>query len=123
MFRCSDTNPEANQGLILGLDLEVNGFQWSYAPLYDFFILEYKVKNVGSEMLEDLFMAFRYDVDVSSNETGTASYSADDFIALDETPDALNPDAHPNRYLSYGFSNASAPGYIGLRVLDAYGGG
>ena len=120
MFRCSDTNPGANQGLILGLELEVNGFQWSYAPLYDFFILEYKVKNVGGEMLEDLFMAFRYDVDVSSNETGTASYSADDFIALDETPDALNPDAHPNRYLSYGFSNASAPGYIGLRVLDAY---
>ena len=122
MFKCSDTNPDANQGLILGLEIEVNGFQWSYAPLYDFFILEYKVKNVGGEMLEDVFMAFRYDVDVSSLETGTASYAADDFIALDETPDALNPDAHPNRYLSYGFSNASAPGYIGLRVLDAYAG-
>ena len=120
MFKCSDTNPAANQGLVLGLELEVNGFQWSYAPLYDFFIIEYKVKNVGGDTLEDLFMAFRYDVDVSSNETGTASYSADDFIALDETPDALNPDAHPNRYLSYGFSNASAPGYIGLRVLDAF---
>ena len=120
MFKCSDTNPDANQGLVLGLELEVNGFQWSYAPLYDFFIIEYKVRNVGGDTLEDIFMAFRYDVDVSSNETGTASYSADDFIALDETPDALNPDAHPNRYLSYGFSNASAPGYIGLRVLDAF---
>ena len=120
MFKCSDTNPDANQGLILGLEIVVDGFQWSYAPLYDFFILEYRVKNVGGETLEDLFMAFRYDVDVSSNETGTASYSADDFIALDQTPDALNPEAHPNRYLSYGFSNASAPGYIGLRVLDAY---
>ena len=120
MFRCSDTNPDANLGLILGLELDVNGFQWSYAPLYDFFILEYRVKNVGDQTLEDLFMAFRYDVDVSSNETGTASYSADDFIALDQTPDALNPDTHPNRFLSYGFSNASAPGYIGLRVLDAY---
>ena len=51
-------------------------------------------------------MAFRYDVDISSNETGTASYSADDFVALDQTPDALNPVDHPNRYLSYGFSNA-----------------
>ena len=120
MFKCSDMNPDANQGLILGLEIVVDGFQWSYAPLYDFFILEYRVKNVSAEMLEDVFMAFRYDVDVSSNETGTASYSADDFIALDETPDALNPEAHPNRYLSYGFSNASAPGYIGLRVLDAY---
>ena len=120
MFRCSDTNPEANGGEILGLELEVNGFQWSYAPLYDFFILEYNVKNVGSDTLEDVFMAFRYDVDISSNETGTASYSADDFVALDQTPDALNPVDHPNRYLSYGFSNASAPGYIGLRVLDAY---
>ena len=122
MFKCSDTNPEANKGLILGLELEVNGFQWSYAPLYDFFILEYNVTNVGSDTLEDLFMAFRYDVDISSNETGTASYSADDFVALDQTPDALNPVDHPNRYLSYGFSNASAPGYIGLRVLDAYKG-
>ena len=122
LFRCSDTNPDANTDLILGLELEVNGFQWSYAPLYDFFILEYNVKNVGSDTLEDLFMAFRYDVDISSNETGTASYSADDFVALDQTPDALNPQAHPNRYLSYGFSNASAPGYIGLRVLDAYKG-
>ena len=120
MFKCTDTNPEANKELILGLEIEVHGFQWSYAPLYDFFILEYRVRNVGSDTLEDVFMAFRYDVDVSSNETGTASYSADDFIALNETPDALNPDAHPNRYLSYGFSNASAPGYIGLRVLDAY---
>lgn len=119
-FKCSDTNPEANKDLILGLQIEVNGFQWSYAPLYDFFILEYNVKNVGSDTLEDLFMAFRYDVDISSNETGTASYSADDFVALDQTPDGLNPDDHPNRYLSYGFSNASAPGYIGLRVLDAY---
>ncbi len=119
-FKCVDTNPEANKGLILGLEIEVNGFQWSYAPLYDFFILEYNVKNVGSDTLEDVFMAFRYDVDVSSNETGTASYSADDFVALDQTPDGLNPDDHPNRYLSYGFSNASAPGYIGLRVLDAY---
>ena len=120
MFRCTDMNPEANQGLILGLEMEVNGFQWSYAPLYDFFILEYIVRNVGNDTLEDVFMAFRYDVDISSNETGTASYSADDFVALDQTPDALNPEAHPNRYLSYGFSNASAPGYIGLRVLDAY---
>ena len=120
MFRCSDMNPDANKGLILGLELEVNGFQWSYAPLYDFFILEYNVKNVGDDTLEDVFMAFRYDVDVSSNETGTASYSADDFVALDQTPDALNPVDHPNRYLSYGYSNASAPGYIGLRVLDAY---
>ena len=119
-FKCSDTNPDANKGTILGLELEVNGFQWSYAPLYDFFILEYNVKNVGNDTLEDVFMAFRYDVDVSSNETGTASYSADDFVALDQTPDALNPVDHPNRYLSYGFSNASAPGYIGLRVLDAY---
>ena len=121
-FKCTDTNPEANKDLILGLEIEVNGFQWSYAPLYDFFILEYKVKNVGSDTLEDVFMAFRYDVDISSNETGTASYSADDFVALDQTPDSLNPDAHPNRYLSYGFSNASAPGYIGVRVLDAYKG-
>ena len=121
-FKCSDTNPDANKGTILGLELEVNGFQWSYAPLYDFFILEYNVKNVGNDTLEDVFMAFRYDVDISSNETGTASYSADDFVALDETPDALNPEGHPNRYLSYGFSNASAPGYIGLRVLDAYRG-
>ncbi|MDE0684842.1 MAG: hypothetical protein OXI63_18130 [Candidatus Poribacteria bacterium] len=120
MFRCSDMNPDANKGLILGLELEVNGFQWSYAPLYDFFILEYNVKNVGNDTLEDVFMAFRYDVDVSSNETGTASYSADDFVALDQTPDALNPVDHPNRYLSYGYSNASGPGYIGLRVLDAY---
>lgn len=120
MFRCSDMNPDANKGTILGLELEVNGFQWSYAPLYDFFILEYNVKNVGSDTLEDVFMAFRYDVDISSNETGTASYSADDFVALDQTPDALNPEDHPNRYLSYGYSNASAPGYIGLRVLDAY---
>ncbi len=119
-FRCSDMNPDANKGTILGLELEVNGFQWSYAPLYDFFILEYNVKNVGSDTLEDVFMAFRYDVDISSNETGTASYSADDFVALDQTPDGLNPEAHPNRYLSYGFSNASSPGYIGLRVLDAY---
>ena len=122
MFKCSDMNPDANKGLILGLELEVNGFQWSYAPLYDFFILEYNVKNVGGDTLEDVFMAFRYDVDISSNETGTSSYSADDFVALDQTPDALNPEAHPNRYLSYGFSNASAPGYIGLRVLDAYRG-
>ena len=122
MFKCSDTNPDANKGTILGLELEVNGFQWSYAPLYDFFILEYNVKNVGNDTLEDVFMAFRYDVDISSNETGTASYSADDFVALDQTPDALNPEDHPNRYLSYGFSNASAPGYIGLRVLDAYRG-
>ena len=119
-FKCADTNPQANLGLVLGLEIEVDGFQWSYAPLYDFFILEYRVKNVGGQTLEDLFMAFRYDVDISSNETGTASYSADDFIALDQTPDALNPDTHPNRFLSYGFSNASAPGYIGLRVLDAY---
>ena len=120
MFKCSDMNPEANKDLILGLEIEVNGFQWSYAPLYDFFILEYNVRNAGSDILEDVFMAFRYDVDISSNETGTASYSADDFVALDQTPDALNPVDHPNRYLSYGFSNASAPGYIGLRVLDAY---
>ncbi len=120
MFKCTDMNPEANKGLVLGLDIEVRGFQWSYAPLYDFFILEYKVTNVGNDTLESLFMAFRYDVDISSNETGTASYSADDFVALDQTPDSLSPEAHPNRYLSYGFSNASAPGYIGLRVLDAY---
>ena len=119
-FKCTDTNAEANHELILGLDIEVNGFQWSYAPLYDFFILEFKVTNVGKDTLEDVFMAFRYDVDVSSSETGTANYSADDFVALDETPDGLNPDAHPNRYLSYGYSNASSTGFIGLRVLDAY---
>ena len=120
-FKCVDTNDAVNDNP-LGLELEVNGFQWSYAPLYDFFILEHKVKNIGDSDLEDVFMAFRYDIDVSSNETGTANYSGDDFIALDETPDGLNPDAHPSRNMSYGYSNASAPGYIGIRVLDAYTG-
>ncbi|MBI1925854.1 hypothetical protein HYR99_16590, partial [Candidatus Poribacteria bacterium] len=52
----------------------------------------------------------------------TASYSADDFVALDETPDSRNPDAHPNRHLSYGYSNATAKGYVGVRILDAYRG-
>ncbi len=119
-FKCTDTNTEVNKDVVLGLELDVNCYQWSYAPLYDFFIIEYNVKNVGEDTLEDVFMAFRYDVDISSNETGTANYSADDFVALDQTADSLNPDKHPNRYLSYGFSNGSAPGYIGLRVLDAY---
>ena len=52
MFKCSDTNPEANKDLILGLELIVNGFQWSYAPLYDFFILEYNVKMLGATPLK-----------------------------------------------------------------------
>ena len=121
-FKCTDTNVDANKGTVLGIDVEANVFQWSYAPLYDFFIIEYRVSNVGSNTLENVYMGFRYDIDVSSSETGTASYSADDFVALDQTPDGLNPEAHPNRYLSYGFSNASAPGYIGIRVLDAYKG-
>ncbi|MBM3241470.1 hypothetical protein FJZ31_34750 [Candidatus Poribacteria bacterium] len=120
-FKCNDMNTTVNDNP-LGLAIEINGFQWSYAPLYDFFILEHKVKNIGDSDLEDVFMAFRYDIDVSSNETGTANYSGDDFIALDETPDGLNPDAHPSRNMSYGYSNASAPGYIGIRVLDAYTG-
>lgn len=120
-FKCTDMNTEVNDNP-LGLEIEVNGYQWSYAPLYDFFILEYKVKNVGDSDLEEVFMAFRYDIDVSSSETGTANYSGDDFIALDETPDGLNPDAHPSRNMSYGYSNASSPGYIGIRVLDAYTG-
>jgi len=118
-FQCTDENTEVNDNP-LGLKIEVNGYQWSYAPLYDFFILEYKVKNVGEDTLTDIYMAFRYDIDVSSNETGTANYPWDDFVALDDTPDGKNPDAHPHRYISYGFSAASAPGYVGLRVLAAY---
>ena len=78
-----------------GWNLKSTGSNGAMHPLYDFFILEYNVKNVGSDTLEDVFMAFRYDVDVSSNETGTASYSADDFVALDQTPDALNPRRSP----------------------------
>jgi hypothetical protein len=51
-LKCTDMNTEVNDNP-LGLEIECNGYQWSYAPLYDFFILEY---NTISELKCDIRM-------------------------------------------------------------------
>jgi hypothetical protein len=121
-FRCTDTNPAQNKGVILNILIEAMGYQWSYPPLWNFFIMEYRIRNIGDpkdpdDILRDLYIGFRYDCDVSSNEKGTADYSADDWVDFDLSPDANT--GRP-RNISFVYSNGTAPGYIGLRVLGAY---
>ncbi|TYC04315.1 MAG: hypothetical protein FXF54_00535, partial [Kosmotoga sp.] len=59
----------ANTGQKLGIDMEVKGLQWSYAPYNDFIIYEVTITNNSGGPLEEAYFGMRYDPDTGADYT------------------------------------------------------
>ncbi len=68
VFDDIDERPESNH-IPIGLKIFQRGLTWSLPTYDDFIVFEYKIVNTGlNGDLEDVFVSFWYDIDVSSSD-------------------------------------------------------
>lgn len=61
----------------LGIEVTQSSFAWSYSYTEDFVLINYTVKNIGDELLKDLYIGLYMDADVHSASTNAGQLILD----------------------------------------------
>ena len=61
----------------LFVEVTESSYAWSYAYAEDFVLFDYQIKNIGSNLLENVYMGIYVDADVCYDCTGTSGYIDD----------------------------------------------
>jgi len=69
----------------LYIEVTQNSFAWSYSYAEDFVLFDYQIKNIGTELLEDVYMGVYVDADVGSDATDAPLPHIDDICGFVET--------------------------------------
>lgn len=93
----------------LGLEITQESFQWAASDLDDFVGIRYVIRNVGSAMLEDVFLGMFADFDLASAEDDLAGYFEGDHAAFDGSSVPLS--------LAYAYDLSTA-GVAGVMIVD-----
>ena len=116
-------------GTPLGIEIVERSYAWSYSYAQDFIVYDFEIKNVGLDVnqdgdadypqnLTDVYIAIRYDFDISFNAGGEYWYDdLTEYLASDKLSygyDADDQDVPGNDMGEYGIST----GYLGVRTLD-----
>lgn len=118
----------------MGIEVIERTYAWSYSYAQDFIVFDYEVINVGtssqgdfddpleidpdeSQTLSDVYLAIRYDMDISSLASGEFWYDdLTEYLESDKLSyayDGDDPDVAGNDKGEGGLS----PGYVGVRTL------
>ncbi|UCG52040.1 MAG: T9SS type A sorting domain-containing protein [Candidatus Latescibacterota bacterium] len=127
MFSCwfTDDQPEAIEIFPEHNPLHVlvrqESYQWEDDRFDDFVGIDFKITNIGNDVLEDVYVAFFADFDAGPLNTG--NYWADDAAGFIRTP-VICTDLGPVDHLdiAYGYDadgdGGQTPGYAGVALLD-----
>jgi hypothetical protein len=103
----------------LGLEVRQRSFQWSNPDYDDFIGFEFTLKNVGTEVLQGLFVGFFVDGDVGPR--GTPNYWDDDACAYYDAGIRCTPYGAFPLDIAYVYDvdgdQGQSPGYCGLLFL------
>ncbi|MEW6685226.1 MAG: carboxypeptidase regulatory-like domain-containing protein [Candidatus Edwardsbacteria bacterium] len=123
-LRCQfdDRDSSFNQGKILNAEVTFCGHQWSFAPIQDFYIVEYTIKNAGSKTLSDAYVGFYQKTNVVKTPSANADYF--NYVGYDTTADDSTGQPRNMIWVTADSNEAQsllgfAPGYVGIRLLEA----
>ncbi|MBU1355555.1 MAG: carboxypeptidase regulatory-like domain-containing protein [Candidatus Edwardsbacteria bacterium] len=117
-----DTSDAANQGIKLGIKADLTVHQWSYSPIDKFYILNYKLENVGGEKVDSLYAGLYHLPTVFRDAANNSSNL--DFCGFDSSPDPVNGGGRNLLWItadSVSCSNSYGidPQFLGIRLLQA----
>jgi hypothetical protein len=117
-----DTSHAANQGIKLGIKAGLTVHQWSYSPVDKFYILNYKLENVGGEKVDSLYAGLYHLPTVFRDAVSNSSNL--DFCGFDSSPDPVNGVSRDLLWItadSVSCSNSYGidPQFLGIRLLQA----
>jgi hypothetical protein len=131
MYSCRYTDTEETARRVwpehspLGLEVRQETFQWSEKQLYNFIGVHYVVKNVGDDILENIYAGIYADLDAGPRNVG--NYFRDDMIGTWEgiwcakIGDASYPVRFTVVYVYDGDGDGGrTPGYFGLVLLGCW---
>lgn len=75
-------DPQDRNHIPLGVEIEQFSHSWSYSYAQDFIIIDYKITNVGSKFLKNLFVGLYMDADIGHKDE--ANHHTDDFCGFRE---------------------------------------
>jgi len=102
-------NPFGHQPL--GLEIIQKSYSWADTVYDDFVIVDYTIKNIGGNYIEDGFIGFYMDCDIFHESLQIASY-IDDLCGLIDTV-LYAEDSGSRKLIPYAFDNDGDPWYDG----------
>jgi hypothetical protein len=125
MFSClyTDQEPSAIQTYPNHNPLHIavwqRSYQWANDDFDDFVAIEYTIRNIGIEPIEEIYLGIWMDCDVGSRTT--PNYWEDDATAYRRIPVRCTPDGPVTMDYAYMYDadgdGGSAPGYFGVLLL------
>ncbi len=117
-----DTSDIYNQ-TPLGLKVIQRGLTWNIRDYNNFIAYEYEIVNIGSNDLDELYVSWNFDADVSSADD--CSPHIDDKVGYDSSRgmsymwDGVNPNEPGDDMGDFNYQTLQlkSPGYIGQRLL------
>jgi len=126
MMSCwyTDNQPDAIQAYPdhnpLNIMVRQESYQWSDPDFDDFVGIKYVITNIGSETLEDVYVAIFADGDVGTLDT--PDYWADDATGFVSVPMACTPVGATGIEAAYVYDadgdGGTAPSYFGFMIVD-----
>jgi hypothetical protein len=118
----TDTSNASNPGIKLGIKADLTVHQWSYSPIDKFYILNYKLENVGGEKVDSLYAGLYHLPTVFRDAANNSSNL--DFCGFDSSPDPVNMVSRNLLWItadSVSCSNSYGidPQFLGIRLLQA----
>jgi hypothetical protein len=124
-------DPQDNNHVPLGVQVEMESHSWSYSYAQDFIVIDYKITNIGSKFLKNLYVGLYVDADVGHGDEAGQGRASDDFcgfrgVAVDtvsnqriqiNTAYIADNDARPSGQTNG--TNFTCPDVTGTRILRA----
>lgn len=122
-------DPQDRNHISLGIEIEQVSHSWSYSYAQDFIITDFKITNVGSKFLKNLYVGLYMDADVAHKDESAGS--SDDFcgfrpFAIDSVTGqavqinaAYIADNDGREHTDFAGTNFTCPHVTGTRVLRA----
>jgi hypothetical protein len=117
-----DTNSNTNQGIALGIKTDLTVHQWGYAPLDKFYILDYKLSNIGGYIIDSMYAGLYHLPNIFRDAINNSSNL--DFCGFDNSPDPVNGGNRGLLWVTADSGQCDAgfgvvPPYLGVRLLEA----
>ncbi|MCB1046762.1 MAG: hypothetical protein KDC10_06130, partial [Calditrichaeota bacterium] len=124
-------DPQDNNHVPLGVKVEMESHAWSYSYAQDFIVIDYKISNIGSKFLKNLYIGLYVDADVGHGDEAGQGRASDDFCGFRRT--AIDTVSNQNILINTAYiadndgrpasetsgTNFTCPDVTGTRILRA----
>ncbi len=118
----TDTDSILNQGTPLGIETKLTAYQWGYAPIDKFYIINYKIRNSGIQTVDSCYAGLYHLPNVFRDAVNNSANL--DFCGFDNSADPVNGGNRGLLWVTADSGQCDAgfgviPQYLGVRLLQA----